>query len=425
MKKRWKWKLIAFFAVISSLLLLGGCKFQYTLDEKREQTGMNVCVTYYANGSGAYFGTKDTVKKLYFSDGSIAINIGVDRVTNGSVPTPTRTNYTLLGWYEAQLDDDGNVLKDSNGDVVLKDEAFDFKTKLNKGDNVTLYAKWKMDEAVHVYLVCDEITTDAPFTLSDGTVVENKALIRSYDYASNGKRSKPTPQTATGYTAFEYYMDEACTQVAQWPIDSATAGDCNIYLKYIKGTWSLLKTADNVKGMFSSTATRNYYLVNDIDCTGITVDDLATFTSNLQGNGFTISNLTVNGGTLRQSGAVVSTFGKLRGEAKIENVAFEHLTFKCTLADNVKANAFIFCSEKEDTALINNVTLKGAIKMMVERETSAILTNMERNGAWHTDNVLFGIAETDQEALNNGLSVSISEANVSVERNTDEIVAKS
>ena len=50
---------------------------------------------------------------------------------------------------------------------------------------------------------------------------------------------------------------------------------------------------------------------------------------------------------------------------------------------------------------------------------------MERNGAWHTDNVLFGIAETDQEALNNGLSVSISEANVSVERNTDEIVAKS
>ena len=423
MKKRWKWKLIAFFAVIASLLLLGGCKFQYSLDEKREEYGLTASVTYHTNGKGAYFGTDSTVKTLYFKDGSVAINIGVDRVTVGAIPTPTRVNHTLLGWHEAELDIEGNVQLDENGEVVLKEDAFDFKTRLKEGDEIVLYANWKKNAAVNVYLVCTEITQDAPFTLEDGTVVNNGELLKSYDYQSNNKRPMPkNAPSATGYTPLEYYTDEACTQVVQWPIDSEVAGDCKIYLKYIKGDWTILKTADNVKGMFAATATRNYYLANNINCAGVTVNRINNFTSNLQGNGYTIKNLTVNGGTLQISGATISAFGNIKGNAKMEKVTFENMTLNCTLASNVMAQAFIFCSTIESTATISGVTLKGEITMNVSREKSALLTNMEKNNAWYYEHVLFGDCETDQENLDNGLSVTIDgDATVAVKMDKDEI----
>ncbi len=421
MKKRWKWKLIAFFAVLASLLLLGGCKFQYTLDEKREETGMNACVTYYTNGNGAYFGTDVTMKKLYFSEGAVAINIGVDTVTNGAIPTPTKTNYSLVGWYEAKTDSEGKALLDSNGDVVLQSESFDFSQRLKDGDDIVLYAKWKKNVSVNVYLVCPEITPDAPFTLKDGnTVLQNNALLKSYDYQS-GKRPMPkTAPEAIGYTAFEYYTDVECKQVVQWPIvDDNSGEDCNIYLKYIKGDWTILKTAENVKSMFETTATTNYYLANDIDFGNNEVKCLSTFNSNLQGNGYTIKNLTVYSGEIKD--VTVSTFGQLTGNAKMENVTFENLTFKCTLGSNVHAKAFVFCSSIAETVTINNVALTGQITMKITREKSGILDNMERGGEWYFENVLFGGFETDQAAVNGGLKVTFDKENIVIDRNTEEI----
>ena len=420
MKKRWKWKLIAFFAVLASVLLLGGCKFQYTLEEKREETGMNACVTYYTNGNGAYFGTDVTMKKLYLADGSVAINIGVDRVTNGTIPTPTRSNYTLLGWYEAETDDNGNPLKDeTTGEVVLKKQAFDFKYRLQDGDDIVLYAKWQRNEAVNVYLICDEM--DTPFVV-DGVTLNNKDFLKSYNYQSNNQRPMPgsTP-TVAGYTAFDFYMDEACTQKVAWPLVRDRDGDCKIYLKYIKGDWTILRDAESVQAMFTSTATRNYYLANDIDCDGETMKASSTFNSNLQGNGYTIKNLNVSAGSIKDMS--VAMFGKLGAKAKIENVTFENVKLSCSLATDVHAEAYLFFSSTVSGATISSVTLKGNLTIDVKREKSGILDNMVKNNAWVYTNVLFGGYATDEEALNSALGITVdSEANVSVVKDVDDIV---
>ncbi len=430
MKKRWKWKLIAFFAVLASVLLLGGCKFQYTLEEKREETGMNACVTYYTNGNGAYFGTDVTMKKLYLADGSVAINIGVDRVTNGTLPTPTRSNYTLLGWYEAEVDDNGNPLKDeTTGEVVLKKQAFDFKYRLQDGDDIVLYAKWQRNEAVNVYLVCDEITADKPFVV-DGVQLNNKDFLKSYNYQSSNQRPKPADSTlpsVSGYTAYGFYADEACTQEVNWPLDRERDGDCKIYVKYIKGTWTILRDADAVKNMFASAAARNYYLANDIDCSSVTVVAKSTFNYTLQGNGHTIKNLNVSAGNIKDE-VVGSMFGKLGANAKIENVTFENVKLTCSLQSDVHARAYLFFAEKAASATIANVVLKGDLIIDVTREKDAILDNMVKSNSgvieWIYTNVLFGGFETDEEALNGGLGVTVDDgANVSVLKNTDEIIA--
>ena len=424
MKKRWKWKLIAFFAVLASLLLLGGCKFQYTLEEKREETGMTACVTYYSNGSGAAFGVGKTVNKLYFAGGSRAINIGVDRVTNGTIDTPTWTNYTLLGWYEAKTDVDGNVLRDEEGKVLLQPKAFDFTQRLKDGDDIVLYAKWQKNEAVNVYFVCDELDDNATVTLEDGKAIKNKEFIDSKNYQKTDNTrpyiSFDNIPDVNGYTPYEYYADAACTQPVNWPLERGRDGDCKIYLKYIPGDWTILKTAENVESMFKTTEKKNYYLANDINLEGKSVSCLATFSSYLQGNGFTIKNLTVSGGS-KIKDATVSTFGQLTENAKMENVTFENLTFKVSMQGRTYAKAFIFCSSITETAIINNVSLTGTIKMDITREKESILVNMERSGEWYFENVLFGGFTTDQAAIDGGLDIKYSKDNVVIDRSTEEI----
>ncbi len=415
MKKRWKWKLIAFFAVLASVLLLGGCKFQYTLEEKRAETGMNACVTYYTNGNGAYFGTDVIVKKLYFADGSVAINIGKDTVTNGTIPTPTRSNYTLLGWYEAETDIDGNpIIDETTGEVVLKKNAFDFKQTLKEGDDIVLYAKWQKNEAVNVYLVCDDL---------DGSALVEGGFLKTYNYQSNNQRPMPaanTLPTVAGYTAFEFYADAACTQEVAWPLERERDGDCKIYLKYIKGDWTILKDVEGVQAMFSSTAARDYYLANDIDCNNAIVTPRNTFNAKLQGNGFTIKNIVVGAGNIKDM--TVSMFGQLDENAKIENVTFENVKLTCSLESNVHAKAFLLFSSMAEGATLENVTLKGNLTIDMKREKSGVLDNMVKNNAWDYTNVLFGGFGTDEEAIDGGLGVVIDgEATVSVVADKYEI----
>lgn len=422
MKKRWKWKLIAFFAVLASVLLLGGCKFQYTLEEKRAETGMNARVTYYTNGNGAYFGTDVTMKKLYFSAGSVAINIGEDRVTNGTVPTPTRNNYTLLGWYEAEVDNEGNALLDENGEVVLKKKAFDFKQELKEGDDIVLYAKWQKNEAVNVYLVCDQL--DTPFVVSDKTL-SNKDFLRVYEYQSDNQRPMPNTDTlpkAAGYTAVGFYADEACTQEVAWPLTRENNGDCKIYAKYIKGNWIILNDANSVASMFEATTVKNYYLVKDIDCKGAIVKSRNSFYGKLQGNGFTIENFVVAPDTIKN--IEVSMFGTLGPNARIENVTFKDVKFTCSLQENETGSAFLFFSSLTEGATIANVILKGNLTIDIKCEDSSIVGNMVKFDEWVYNNILFGGFETDEQAIDSGLGITIDvEAKLSVIKNDSVVLS--
>ncbi len=433
MRKKFKWKLIAFFATVASLLLLGGCKFQPSLDERREKYDLPVSVTYYTNGSGAYFGSNTTEKTLYLPDGAVAMNIGVDTVVNGSMPTPTRNNYTLIGWYEAEIDEEGKPLKDENGEVVLKTDAFDFKRVLKDGDAIKLYAKWQKKESIYVYLVCDEITPELPFTISkngQAVTVEDKGLLTEYPYYTDGICQEPTERlipSASGYTMVDFYADEACTQKVAWPLAQEEYGDYNIYAKYVKGEWLVLSEPSDVSKLFLPGKTRSFYLANDIDCTGVTVSPIANnFTSTLNGNGHTISNLTVDAGTVGRDVTeppTLSTFGNIKEGAAIKDVTFDGITFKCTLASNKKANIYGLYASIENLSSIEKVTLKNVSFDLTCRNAEAYCLNMYvgDDSNWKTTRVLFGGTDTDAEQIAAGLDVNIDEAKITIYVNKNKV----
>ena len=100
-------------------------------------------------------------------------------LTNGKAEEPddpTRLGYTFAGWYEAQgYDVDGNPIKDEDGNVLLKDTAFDFNTTIT--ERTRLYAKWTpAARANYTVIVWKEKAGD--------TYAENvgDGKTRNYDY---------------------------------------------------------------------------------------------------------------------------------------------------------------------------------------------------------------------------------------------------
>lgn len=97
-------------------------------------------------------------------------------VKNGEVtefPTPpTRFGYTFGGWYEAELDQDGKIQKDDAGNVILKDEPFEFELPLTARTDV--YAKWNpVDIAKYTVIIWKEKSTDN---------YANNSINKNYDF---------------------------------------------------------------------------------------------------------------------------------------------------------------------------------------------------------------------------------------------------
>jgi hypothetical protein len=89
----------------------------------------------------------------------------------------------------------------------------------------------------------------------------------------------------------------------------------------------VLRTKNDVKTLFSSKAENSetkFYLSNSIDAENVTVYPRAKFAATLEGNGYTISNLTLQS-TLSQT-SVSALFGNIQETATIKDITFADLT---------------------------------------------------------------------------------------------------
>ena len=354
--------------------------------------------------SGSQGGTSSNVPKnnnnkirtIHYKVGSKAINIDSEEKSSfesGSITVAANDakRYELVGWYVAKTDSDGNPLYDDGTSYVFNydnqyfdstkkiqhtGELFDFSTSLEKGKHYYLVAEWRKIQTVHVVLA-----GEASSITVAGKTYKNGDLLNDMAFESSGRIPKPNnPITGTvsDATFIEFYSDVECTNLfVGWPIqfedhkDDDPENPFTIYAKYIEGIWTVVKNATQVSSMFNdaSTATNRYYILNDIDCGGRTVNAYAGYTGfacEIRGNGCTISNLKVIG-SLSATSQGASLFGEIQSSAKISNLKLKDITQEYEVYSKGYATSGIFFAFTliQEGAKLEGVTLSGSMKVTI------------------------------------------------------------
>ena len=411
MKRKLKYTLLLLLMVLLAVFTIGGCTFGETKEGLLDKYDLTAQVTYYANAEKASFtpGSETREKNIYYPAG-----VQPYEITETTKIGIKNDNYLFDGWYEVELDAEGNPITvetftDAEGKIShysyqLGDRVDLSKVTLQAGDHLYVAAGWVTDTCVQVKIVHDgdksaQIPLDASKVTSATSPVYQKDyvvygdVIRIANYtASTGEletiSANPLYVKDSAYTFVAYYADEACTQFVEWPLKKQE-NDTVIYAKYIKGDWTIVSTAKEVKDMFGATGSKeHYWILSDIDCSTISVQAKVTFACEIQGNGHTLTGLTV---TRAQGAASTATsmFGTISKTAKIENLHFRDLKLEFTFKPGSYSTYFVF-NKLEEGAVITNVTLQGQWKIYNGASTDFMNLKQEP-----FSNYLYGGYESD------------------------------
>lgn len=198
----------------------------------------------------------------------------------------------------------------------------------------------------------------------------------------------------SGYTLYEYYVDATSEETFEWPYVFGTE-DITVYCKYIQGSWTIVKSEDQLLAALSSN--KDIYLDCDLDFTGKTWR-YGSFNGKLNGNGHTITgiNLTRNCNKYTLGAGIFGTLGaktdiynltikdavvnfnvkldngefvggffayEAREGAKITDVKIVNGTLNCDFGDNKTSTAYEWIAKDASTTLncdYSGVTITGA-----------------------------------------------------------------
>lgn len=443
--------LIALFVLSLAAAITVGCSIgEKTAQDLAGEMGLNCPVTYYANGGQFVDGTSKDQKvyrTVYYKPETPIFNIGVDSST-GQAMTISRDGYVFMGWEYCKLNEEGEpILKDTEGVVLnvldngtadIKDvngrqlleqnkrftaepdgtKAFaDGKIVIHEGDHIYLAATWVQDVVLEYRLVTDtpisatvtENGESKTATCNTGDLIAKQVFTLNEIYLDTSF-SPVTDETlsdrailADTHTYIHLYYDEECKEpvlengVIDKPADSKNAV---IYVKYLQGSWTTVRTAANFASMLSSSTAGNYYIPFDIDCASYASFGLrnstATFNSKVEGNGFTVSNIKI---TSRLPGNNnVSLFGTLGANAQINNLTLQTVTADISFRTGNLTIYALFSGVNE------GATLKGFkvvdYTLSISGASNGTILNIQKDnaGVYITDNWLYGTG-TDAEFI--------------------------
>lgn len=241
-----------------------------------------------------------------------------------------REGYTLEGWYK---------------DEQLT-ERWNFEIDKIENNNITLYAKWTLDNKYYYALVYVDDVTKKEVELYRYPVKEGNLFS---DYLNKAKRE--------GYTTLGFYQD--LEKDEPWNEKFTHPGGemdttIKVYVKYIQGDYRIVRTyndLNNAKG-------ENIYLLNDIDCKGEYLN-FGDYKKEFQGNHHTISNFKVKApaGLRPQYGI----FRSLADGAKIINVAFQDVTIESPENKIVSLKIAALAGTTTGNVVVSNVQVTGKI----------------------------------------------------------------
>ena len=392
MRRRLKRAMLLLISALAALLMLVGCELGMTKDQALGAYNLTASVTYYGNGGD--FGNGNTTKELWYTANSRPLNIGVDPMPSGTSINIKYDKHDFAGWYHVAVDQDGNPIVDVKTGICELDleRPVDFSTaSLQENDAWHVGALWNARAKVRVRLVCDGVIVDkegVTFDPAENADIKVSDYISTNDYKSQLDIAK-SPIALPNNSAYQfvgYYFDQAATQpiLEELRQQEGQTEDVIVYVKYISKEYTIVKTARDVKTMFTSlqTAAKKFYVARNIDMseeTGIpSYNDLA---ATVEGNGFTISNLKI----VKQSiSGTYALFKTVKSTANISNLVFENLSIECGLKS--ASDIYFVFAAYEEGATIENVTISGTMKVG-GNEVNNMLSGM--------DKCLFGGFEND------------------------------
>ena len=391
------------FLIIAVMLLavcfVASCSQWDTPYEDLNEDGYNVSVRFDANG-GIFAGTENVSIVDVFNLNSLSTNKDGKKEISLIAPNDSRrgtvvydiskTKSIFVGWYtdrQLRVDENGNPL-DAYGvltSVSGREQGYtysgrwDFETskleidpnkEYSSEENVlTLYAAWVPSFVFNVYIENES----GEFDVLASKETLDIELPRWND--KTGKMDVKSLPAVEGKTfkeaSFSKDFSEILSGTVNGPIDYETGtisgdGTVEIYTRYMDGVWFKISTSKQFKD--NSRVDGCYMIEADLDFTGIVWSSTLAkeaFKGQIIGNGHKMSNITVN-----QSDTSVmrgGLFGGIDAGAKIEDVAFENITFNMN-AGSLKAGASfgLLAGIISNGAILTDITVSGEFNISSE-----------------------------------------------------------
>jgi hypothetical protein len=383
-----------------------------------EDMQSHTIVTYYLNGASlnGIYGLSRV--DMYYNGGDVILT-DITRV--GSIMLE-KIGFTLKGWYSAELDENNLPKCDVDGNVILSDGGIAAK-RINEDEHLYYGALWEQNPVIDVAVITED---GGDITINGNTIVKSGTIINTREYDSNGvfaadaidPISMSDENIKTDYTFVFYFNDEACTDPVTTLSVPEDGHHVKIYAKYIKGSWTIIRTAEQVRLMMLYTnVCDNFYIYSPagskiIDCSHIAPLPLSikNFNIHIEGNGYTIKGLRFSH-TAVDDENIYSIFGKICSDAVINNLTFKDLQLDASIVGN--AQIYMICSNISQGATLNN--LQFISPEFVVYSTDSITNIPLNDGVYNLDNYLFGGVSSDKEFLKTYSGVTITDELIAVE----------
>lgn len=396
-----------------ALTICAGCMGE--MDAEEFLTGkdaLNQYVVYYANGGTFDDSNTTTVKQINYAPDSYVID-DFGEVRNISVARP---EHVFNGWYYVEMKN-GEPVLDGEGNITLTSTPVDFTKKIQKDEKWYIGASWVADVKLEIKLVTSD---GGKMTSADGTQYSNGDVLTTRTFPNGVAVMDAVAPVKSNdeYTFTQFFYDEECTErvTANIPQPEDASENPVIYAQYIKGEWSVVRSASDVRNMLFTPGGKNYWVATmleekTIDCSNVSLGlRTGEFKAHIEGNGYTIKGLDVKA-TLSTAGAAYSTFGQFTENTVIRNLTFENLTVSATTSR--EASVYAVCSSAVG-ATLENLAFKN-VKLNI---TSGVaIANIPAVGDGHvTDNWLLGGEGTDAAFLAAHTGVTLENATLTMNK---------
>lgn len=323
-----KFRIITILAALTlacAALALTGCKKGLNLGN----LGYSAKVVYDFDGE-----TQTGLGKRTFYYKPLTPIIKPDTDLSADIIIKEPAGYHFDGWYSAQVDEDGNPIKDGSGKYILSDEPWDFETGFSGEKNSVLYlvATWARN-----YTFTIDVGEEARNAGVSNTVLDH--------YSQPGPVSKPGgvgPKWG-GHTFYYYYSDpnDDTSRIydSDWSniVISDENPDVTVYVKWLEGNWTIVTDKQQIRSLSPRV---NYYLDDDIDFSNskgepTEMKGAKDYNGIFEGNGHKITNFKCTVSASPIPGETVSNecglFASFGDNGVVRNVIFENCTVEVSL----------------------------------------------------------------------------------------------